>query len=62
VRETGGLHGWWTRLKRRPTCQHDWQFVRRYEVPDSEGGLVTRMRPVFVYRCRLCGAKTYEDQ
>ena len=57
----------WTRWRRRSRCSHDWEFVRREEVPDSEGGfppggLMTRMRPVYVYRCSKCGKKKREHE
>jgi hypothetical protein len=57
---------WWARLKARPTCPHDWELVRRYEVPDSDGGfppgMNSHMRPVYISRCKLCGKRKTETQ
>jgi hypothetical protein len=57
---------WWARLRARPTCRHDWELIKRYEVPDSDGGfppgLNTGMRPVYVSRCELCGKRKTETQ
>jgi hypothetical protein len=47
-------------------CPHDWELVRRYEVPDSDGGfppgLNSHMRPVYVSRCKLCDQRKTEPQ
>lgn len=60
------LRQWWARYKARPTCAHEWELVKRYEVLDSGDGyppgLNSPMRPVYISRCKLCGKRKTETR